>query len=86
MDTDGQIRKSESELPLTFYDFETFFSVLKHEADFLRLEGIFQVSDKKEKIVATMRLNGIQSILTRPEDLSIAVINKYLELKAKRKQ
>lgn len=41
---------------------------------------------EKEKIVVTMRLNGIQSILTRPEDLSIAVINKYLELKAKRKQ
>ncbi|MCB0689738.1 MAG: DUF58 domain-containing protein [Saprospiraceae bacterium] len=39
---------------------------------------------EKELILNTLKVNGIQSILTRPEDLSIEVISKYLEIKAKR--
>lgn len=38
----------------------------------------------KEKIKMELNTNGIQTILTKPEDLSINVINKYLEIKAKR--
>ncbi len=38
----------------------------------------------KEKIVNMLRANNIQTIHTRPEDLNINVINKYLEIKAKR--
>ena len=38
----------------------------------------------KEKIMDQLTIHGIQSILTRPEDLNINVINKYLEIKAKR--
>jgi N-acetylmuramoyl-L-alanine amidase len=34
-------------------------------------------------IAKELRQNGIQTILTRPEDLSINTINKYLELKAR---
>jgi uncharacterized protein (DUF58 family) len=34
-------------------------------------------------IARELRQNGIQTILSRPEDLSINTINKYLELKAK---
>jgi uncharacterized protein (DUF58 family) len=52
-------------------------------------EGIFQkitarkfIQDKKE-IVRRLRQFGIQAVLTKPEDLSINTINKYLELKAR---
>ncbi len=37
----------------------------------------------KTKIAQELKRNGIQNILTKPEDLSINTINKYLELKAK---
>jgi len=39
---------------------------------------------EKIKIARTLNIHGIQTILTRPEDLSINVINKYLEIKNKR--
>jgi uncharacterized protein (DUF58 family) len=39
---------------------------------------------EKEVIMKEIKNAGIQVILTRPEDLSIMVINKYLEIKAKR--
>lgn len=39
---------------------------------------------EKEKIAIELRANGIQVILTKPEDLSINTVNKYLEIKAKR--
>jgi uncharacterized protein (DUF58 family) len=38
---------------------------------------------EKTKIVQELRQYGIQTILTRPADLSVNTINKYLELKAK---
>lgn len=37
----------------------------------------------KSKIARELKQNGIQTVLTFPEDLSINTINKYLELKAK---
>lgn len=37
----------------------------------------------KSKIARELRQNGIQTILTLPEELSVNAINKYLELKAK---
>jgi len=39
--------------------------------------------EEKQRIVQELRQYGIQSILTRPENLSINTINKYLELKAR---
>lgn len=39
--------------------------------------------NEKEKISQSFNQFGIQTILTRPEDLSINTINKYLELKAR---
>jgi uncharacterized protein (DUF58 family) len=39
---------------------------------------------EKEIIMKEIKNAGIQVILTKPEDLSIMVINKYLEIKAKR--
>jgi len=41
---------------------------------------------EKESIKRLLNLHGIQTILTKPEDLSINVINKYLEIKNKRAQ
>jgi len=38
----------------------------------------------KQKIVAELKRNGIQVILSKPHDLSVNTINKYLEIKAKR--
>jgi hypothetical protein len=37
----------------------------------------------KSNIARELRQNGIQTVLTLPEELSINTINKYLELKAK---
>lgn len=39
---------------------------------------------EKEQIRDRLNVAGIQTILTAPEDLSVNVINKYLEIKAKR--
>jgi uncharacterized protein (DUF58 family) len=39
--------------------------------------------DDKTQMVQKLRQYGIQSILTRPEDLNINTINKYLELKSR---
>lgn len=38
---------------------------------------------EKRQIVSTLRRYGIQTVLTRPEDLSVDTVNKYLELKAR---
>lgn len=42
-----------------------------------------KMTSVKWSIARELRNNGIQTILSRPEDLSINAINKYLELKAK---
>jgi uncharacterized protein (DUF58 family) len=52
-------------------------------------ENIYQaaVAEKlinlKVNIAKELKQNGIQTLLTRPEDLNVTTINKYLELKAK---
>lgn len=38
---------------------------------------------EKQYVTAVLRKHGIYSLLTKPENLSIDVINKYLEMKAK---
>ncbi|BDS14619.1 DUF58 domain-containing protein [Aureispira anguillae] len=39
--------------------------------------------EEKHRIVQELRQYGIQAILTRPEDLSVNSINKYLEMKSR---
>lgn len=39
--------------------------------------------EEKAQMVQLLQQYGIQSVLTRPEELSVQTINKYLELKAK---
>ncbi|MEO5178719.1 DUF58 domain-containing protein, partial [Bacteroides ovatus] len=38
---------------------------------------------EKRLIVSTLKQHGIYSLLTTPENLSIDVINKYLEMKSR---
>ncbi len=42
-----------------------------------------QFAHEKIQIVKTLRRYGIQAILTKPQELSVSVINKYIELKAR---
>lgn len=60
-----------------------------HEAQPDTLEGIYikTIADRfdfeKKQVVKELRRHGILSVLTTPEELTIDVINKYLELKAR---
>jgi uncharacterized protein (DUF58 family) len=53
------------------------------------IEGYYQqvISDKfifeKHLVIAKLKQHGIYSLLTEPENLSVNVINKYLEMKAR---
>ena len=38
---------------------------------------------EKKLIVNELRKHGIQTLLTKPEDLTVNTINKYLEIKAR---
>ncbi len=42
-----------------------------------------QFLNEKARMVQKLQQFGIQAVLTRPEDLSINTINKYLELKSR---
>ncbi len=39
--------------------------------------------NEKAQMVQQLRQYGIQAVLTRPEDLSVNTVNKYLELKSR---
>ncbi len=60
-----------------------------HEAQPDTLEGIYikTIADRfdfeKKQIVKELRRHGILSVLTTPAELTVDVINKYLELKAR---
>jgi len=60
-----------------------------HETNPDNIEGIYiktiadQFDLEKRLIVKELRTHGILSILTTPQNLSVDVINKYLELKAR---
>ena len=40
-------------------------------------------ANEQRTIVSALKRNGIMSVLTTPENLSVDVINKYLEVKAR---
>lgn len=60
-----------------------------HESNPDNIEGIYiktiadQFDMEKRQIVKELRRHGILSILTTPQALSVDVVNKYLELKAR---
>ncbi len=59
------------------------------ETDVETIEGIYHqtIAKKyiyeKEQIISKLRQYGIQAILTKPENLSMNAVNKYLELKSR---
>ena len=60
-----------------------------HESNPDNIEGIYiktiadQFDLEKRLIVKELRRHGILSILTTPQNLTVDVINRYLELKAR---
>ena len=56
---------------------------LKRSFDIFQQTVARQFLQEKKEMVTRLRQFGIQSILTRPEDLTINTINKYLELKSR---
>jgi uncharacterized protein (DUF58 family) len=75
-------------LLVVFFKNSELFDIINNKA-----ENIKQVYNKiiaeqfafeKRSIVQELKKYGILSILTAPEDLNIQVINKYLEIKARR--
>lgn len=59
-------------------------SAVETHADIYKNTMVSKTLMEKELIRNTLRTNGVQCILTRPQDLSVNVINKYLEIKSKR--
>jgi uncharacterized protein (DUF58 family) len=61
------------------------FSSLKPDNQRRFYQGVLasKMIIEKEKMAKQLNAMGIQTILTKPEELSAAVINKYLSLKAK---
>lgn len=56
---------------------------LRRSSDIFRQTVSRQFLHEKKEMVTRLRQYGIQSILTRPEDLTLNTINKYLELKSR---
>ena len=52
-------------------------------ADIYRQTVARQFLQEKKEMVTKLRQYGIQAVLTRPEDLTLNTINKYLELKSR---
>jgi uncharacterized protein (DUF58 family) len=73
-------------LVVFFEDTELKTFVAKHPTS---MEGYYQqvVADKfvfeKQHVIAKLRQHGIYSLLTEPDKLSVNIINKYLEMKAR---
>lgn len=74
-------------LVVVFFENTEISDYIKEEvntiADIYDQTAARQFVTEKQQMVQKLRQYGIQSILTRPEDLSINTINKYLELKAR---
>ncbi len=56
---------------------------LKRSADLFRHTVARQFIHEKKEMVVRLRQYGIQAILTRPQELTLNTINKYLELKSR---
>lgn len=74
-------------LVVVFFENTELMKLLNSQAD--TVEKVYQqaiaekFSYEKEMIVRKLNNHGIHTILTKPENLSVSVINKYLEIKSK---
>ena len=81
-----QLARQHVVLVVFFEDTEMKTFASKHPKT---IEGYYQqvISDKfifeKRHVIAKLRQHGIHSLLTEPDKLSVNVINKYLEMKAR---
>ena len=81
-----QLARRHVVLVVFFEDSEMKESAAKRPAS---IEEYYQqvITDKfifeKKHVIARLRQHGIYSLLTEPENLSVDVINKYLEMKAR---
>jgi uncharacterized protein (DUF58 family) len=74
-------------LLVVFFRNEELNLFAKNETQTIR-EIYFQMAaekfiDEKEQIQHRLKLYGIQSIQTAPENLSLSLVNKYLQLKSR---
>lgn len=56
---------------------------VRHTADIYRQTVARKFLQDKKDMVTQLRQYGIQAVLTKPEDLTLNTINKYLELKSR---
>lgn len=73
-------------LIVTFFknsELENYLNTPKKQIDPYQKGLIEKFIYEKQQIVLELNKHGIQTILTRPEDLEIATINKYLEIKSR---
>jgi len=56
---------------------------VRKTADIYRQTVARQFLQEKKEMVQKLRQYGIQAILTKPQDLTLNTINKYLELKSR---
>jgi N-acetylmuramoyl-L-alanine amidase len=47
------------------------------------MSAALRMNDEKKYLIQELQQHGVHTILTRPEDLSINTLNKYLEFKAR---
>ena len=52
-------------------------------ADAYLMSAALRMNDEKKYLIQELNQHGVHTILTRPEDLSINTLNKYLEFKAR---
>ena len=74
-------------LVVVFFENSEFDSILKSEGEGIEwhYRQILIEQSMADKVAITNELNtlGIQTVISKPEDLSIQTINKYLEIKAR---
>ena len=76
-------------LLVVFFENTELKTLSQHSA--ADVEGIYikTIAEKfaydKKLIVKELAKNGIQSILTAPQNLTVSTVNRYLELKARQK-
>jgi uncharacterized protein (DUF58 family) len=80
-----QLARKHVVLVVFFEDVELKAFAAKHPAS---MEGYYQhvIAHKfifeKQHVVAKLKRHGVYSLLTEPDNLSVNLINKYLEMKA----
>jgi hypothetical protein len=72
---------------VVFFENSELESFLEHPSENMKEIYTKAIAEKykyeKELIVIELKKHGIQTLLTKPEDLTINTINKYIEFKSR---